>query len=145
MSSASTHVSSSHGKPVAGHGLGTPTHMPFMHDSLTVQNWFVLHIVPLSLGVFTQPIVMSHVPVLHTSVRKLQLVICMPTQLPPSQTPVEKHVLFIGVHAPPLFPGTPLQLFDGSSHMPTLHASTPGHILCFPMHVPIVHASLSVQ
>jgi hypothetical protein len=136
---------SSHGEPVAGHGLGIPVHFPLWHDSITVQNIPVLQIVPLGFGVFTQPIIWSHVPVLHVSVRNEQFVIIVPMQVPLAQLPLEKHLLFIGVHVLPSLPGMVLQVWVGSSHAPTLHGSVPAHTFIVPMHVPIVHVSFSVQ
>jgi hypothetical protein len=112
---------------------------------MTVQNIPVVQKLPFGLGVFTHPIVMSHVPVLHASVKKVQFVGVVPMHWPLAQKPLEKHMLFTGVHIAPSLPGMLLQLFDGSSHMPTLHESTPGHIFGVPMHVPIVHVSFSVQ
>jgi hypothetical protein len=143
-SSDSTHTSIAHGEPVAGHGLGIPVHMPFWHDSITVQNIPVLQIVPLVLGVFTQPIPATHVPVLQMSVRNVQFVIVVPKHVPLAHSPAEWH-MSVGVHGVPSLPGMVLQLLLGSSHMPTLHVFTPGHIFVVPMHVPIMHVSFSVQ
>jgi hypothetical protein len=115
----SSHWPISHAFACGGQAMGEPSHVPFVHVSLTVQNLPSLHVAPSFAGAFTQPLTGSHLPTLHMSFSTEQST-GVPVHTPSWQVAAVEHLS--GVHGCPSFAGVVL-------HAPPTQAAVP-HALC---------------